>query len=334
MKALSRWVIWPALAALLGATVLAAVLWGGAPGVSGEEALTALLGGDVERQIVHVLVYEVRLPRVVLLVLAGAALAVAGAALQAALQNPLAAPGLLGVSAGASLGAVSAYVSGAYLVWAWSVPLLAFAVALGALFLVYAVAHAAGRPTTGTLILTGVAVSSLLSALVSLLLLASAEHRVHEIFAWLLGSVDNRTWEHVRFAAGPVAVGIIGLVLVSRVIDALALGEEHALGVGVDLGRARALIMVLVALAAGGAVSVTGPIAFVGLMVPHLVRSLTGASARRLLPASAFAGATFLVLSDLVARVLSRSAEIPVGVVTSLAGVVFFLGLLHRIRAN
>ncbi len=328
------WTLWPCLVLVLMTSLLGGLLWGSAPGVGAGEVLRALLGRGESREIVNILVFELRLPRVLLLALAGAALAVTGASLQAALHNPLAAPGLLGVSSGASLGAVLAYTSGAYLAWSWSVPAFSFLAALGALLLVYTVAHAAGKPTTGTLILTGVAISGLFSAIVSLLLLATAKHRVHEIFAWLLGSADNRSWEHVRFALGPVLVGVFGLIICARLVDALTLGEEHALGIGVDILRARALIMVLVALAAGGAVSVVGPIGFVGLMVPHLVRALAGASARRLLPAAALFGASFLVLCDLLARWLSRGSEIPVGVVTSLAGVVFFLVLLHRLRCR
>lgn len=328
--------VWAGLVAAVGLSLVVGIVLGGAPGVGVLDALRVLLGGSARSaevgDLARLLVFEIRLPRVVLLALAGGALAAAGMALQAALQNPLCDPGLLGLSAGASLGAVIAYASGLFMLWPWSVPALAFAGALVAILAVYGIAHAAGPPTTATLLLTGVAMASFGSALVSLVLLSMGDHRVHEVFAWLLGSAENRTWDHVRLAAGPVALGLAGLMLSRRLIDALALGDEHALGVGVDLLRARALLFVLVSLAAGAAVSVLGPIGFVGLMVPHLVRPLAGASARTLLPASTLAGAGFLVLCDALARSLSSEALIPVGVVTSMAGVVFFLALLHRIR--
>ncbi len=317
--------------------IFAGLLWGGAAEVGPAQVIEALAGRagtDAGGRIVHALVFEVRFPRVLLLALAGAALAAGGAVLQACLQNPLADPSLLGLSAGASLGAVTAYTTGAALAFPPSVPLAAFVGALGAIGLVYVAAHAAGRPTTDALLLTGVAIASLGSALVSILLIREGGHRVHEIFAWLLGSAEGRTWQHVRLAALPVLAGIVGLMFLRRVADALALGEEHALSVGVDVLRGRALLLGLVALTAGSAVAVVGPVAFVGLMVPHLVRPFAGPAARRVLPASALAGAGFLVVCDLLARVASRNVEIPVGVVTALMGVPFFLGLLHRLRAR
>ncbi|UCF66736.1 MAG: iron ABC transporter permease [Acidobacteriota bacterium] len=324
-----------ALGVVLVLVALLAVLLGGARSVGPADAWRVLIGSSPERapeHVVRVLVFDVRLPRVTLLALAGAALAIAGAALQACLQNPLADPGLLGLSGGASLGAVVAYGSGAALAWPLSVPLAAFLGALAAIALVYVIAHAAGRPTTGILLLTGVAVGSLSSALVSVLLMAAGHHRVHEIVAWLLGSAEGRTWLHVRLALGPVLIGGVLLLSLRRLIDALALGEEQALGLGVDLVRGRALLLATVALTAGGAVSVVGPIGFVGLMVPHMVRTVSGSAARELLPAAALAGGAFLVICDLLARVVSVTVDVPVGVVTALAGVPFFLVLLHRAR--
>lgn len=321
----------PVVAALVGLAV------GGAAGVTPLDALRALFGltpRSVAPDLVHAIVWQIRAPRVALLLLAGAAFATSGAALQACLENPLAAPSLLGLSGGASLGAVAAYVSGLALVQMMFVPALAFTGALVALCAVYAIAWTAGRPTPGALLLTGVAVGSLSSSLVSVMLLAAGSHRVHEIFAWLLGSAEGRTWQHVRLAVLPVLAGIVLLLVARRMIDALALGEEHAIGAGVDVLRARLFIFGAIALAAGGAVSVVGPIAFVGLMVPHAVRGLVGSPARLLLPASALAGAGFLVLCDALARVVSRSVDMPVGVVTALAGVPFFLVLLHHTRRS
>jgi iron complex transport system permease protein len=337
VKPARRALAWSGLAVAVVVALVVGVALGGASGIGPSEALGALLGlaevdDPARATLIETLVFEIRLPRVVLLALAGAALAASGTALQAALQNPLCDPGLLGLSAGASLGAVLAYATGLFMAWPHAVPLAAFVGALVAIFAVYGIAHAAGPPTTATLLLTGVAIASFGSAVVSLVLLSIGDYRVHEVFAWLLGSAENRTWRHVELAVVPIALGLAGLFLSRRLVDALAMGDEHAQGIGVDLLRARALLFVLVSLAAGAAVSVLGPIGFVGLMVPHLVRPVAGAAARVLLPASALAGAGFLVLCDTIARSLSAQALVPVGVVTSMAGVVFFLALLHRIR--
>jgi len=333
--AASRAAFWAALGLFPLLAVVCGVLFGGASAVGPWETLRALCGLPAEgapQAVVDTLVFDVRLPRVVLLALCGAALAVAGAVLQACLQNPLADPGLLGLSGGASLGAVAAYVSGAALAFPPSVPLAAFAGALVASAIVYVAAHAAGRPTTGALLLTGVAVGSLCSSLVSVMLIVENTHRVHEVFAWLLGSAEGREWAHVKLAAGPVLVGVAGLFAFRRVADALALGEEQALSVGVDVLRGRIVLLSFVALAAGAAVSVVGPVSFVGLMAPHLVRPFSGAPARKLLPAAALAGAGFLVICDLLARAISPNVDVPVGVVTALMGVPFFLVQLHRLR--
>lgn len=328
--------VWLVLALFPVAAALAGVLFGGAGGIGPDDAARALLGWTPAAQdpLLHTLVFDVRLPRVILLALVGAALAAAGAVLQSALQNPLSDPSLLGLSGGAALGAVAAYTSGAALAWPASVPLLAFAGALAAIAAVYLVAHAAGRPTAGGLVLTGVAVGSLCASLVSVLLITEGGHRVHEVFAWLLGSAEGRTWRDVVLATPPIVFGFLGLFALRRVADALALGEEHALSVGVDVLRGRALLFAFVALVAGGAVSVVGPVAFVGLMVPHCVRPLSGPAARTLLPAAALSGAGFLVLCDLLARLVSGTIEIPVGVVTALMGVPFFLFLMHRLRTQ
>lgn len=316
-------------AVLLAAALLATVL-GGTAAVSPAAAIRALVDPAGAPALARTIVLEVRLPRVLLLLLAGAALAAAGAALQSTLQNPLADPGLLGLAGGAALGAVLVHAVGLSVRAPWALPAAAFAGAVLALVVVFVVAHAAARPGAATVILAGVAVASLASAIVSVVLLATGEHRVHEIFAWLLGSAEGRGWGHLRLALVPALGGIAGLVASSRLLDALALGDEHAAGLGVDLLRARALVFGLVALAAGSVVAVTGPIGFVGLMVPHAVRPFSGAGARALLPASALAGGAFLALADLAARIVSPTFDLPVGVVTALAGVPFLLVLLRR----
>jgi len=325
------------LAGVAAGSLLLGVAFGGASGVGPIDALRVLFGAapaSSDPALVEPLVWVFRLPRALIMALAGAALAATGAALQASLQNGLVDPSLVGISGGASLGAVIAYTSGLADRWLVTVPIAAFAGALVAVVAVYLIAYAAGRPSTGALLLTGVAVGSLAAALVSVLILASAQHRVHEIFAWLLGSAEGRTWRDLRIAAIPIALGLAALFLLRRVVDALALGEEHAMSIGIDLLRGRAAVFAAVALAAGGAVSVAGPVAFVGLMVPHMVRTWIGPSARGLLPASVLAGAAFLVLADLLGRTVSRSVDLPVGIVTTLMGVPFFLFLLHRARTR
>lgn len=320
------------LLALLAAVIVLALFLGGASSLPASDVARWLSGGDLgDRQLrVEALIMEYRLPRAVLMAMVGMALAVCGAALQASLQNPLADPSLLGVTSGASLGAVGAIVLGFQLRFALAVPLAAFAAALITLLLTYMIANAAGRGTTAGLLLTGVALGSLCSATVAVLLVSVGDHRVHEIVAWMLGSAEGRGWQDLRWAVGPVAIGCLLLLILARPIDALALGEEHAIAVGVDVSRTRALVFTAVALAAGGAVSVAGPVAFVGLIVPHAARALVGSTSARLIPIAALAGAVLLVLCETVSRMLSREVEIPVGIVTALIGVPFFLVLLIR----
>lgn len=322
-------VLGTALVLALGAYLF----FGGDRAFSIGEIWTVLSGGQLpadRHSVVTALVLELRAPRGLMLALVGMALGVCGATLQSALQNPLADSSLLGVSGGASLGAVAALSLGWGTTSPVPVPLCAFAGAVITLLLVYTIAHATGRPTAAALLLTGVALSSLSSALVSVLLLARGEHRVHEIIGWLLGSSERAAWADLAWIGPPVALSIAALLAMRRTIDALALGEEQAMAVGVNVPRARAVLFVLVAIAAGCAVSLTGPIGFVGLIVPHMVRALTGPSARVLLPNAALGGAALLVACDLIARVVSVSVVVPVGVVTALLGVPFFLLLLAR----
>ncbi len=319
------------LLSLLALMLVAAVMFGSDFKVS--EVLTLLTGGaghGPREESLRMAIFGLRMPRAALMALVGMALGVCGATLQSCLQNPLADSSLLGVSSGASLGAVIAItlkLGARSPLW---VPASAFMGALVTLLLVYLIAHSFGRPSAVALLLTGVALSSLSSALVSVLLLAGGEHRVEEIVAWLLGSVERCDWNDLWLAAPPILFGTVMLLTMRRSIDALALGEEQAQAVGVNVLRARALLFAWVALVAGCAVSLTGPIAFIGLIVPHMVRALTGPSARALLPNAAIGGAALLVGCDLIARVASVSVVVPVGVVTALLGVPFFLILLSR----
>jgi iron complex transport system permease protein len=276
--------------------------------------------------------WAIRLPRVVLGALVGAGLAVAGAALQGIFRNPLADPGLIGVSSGASLGAVLAIVVGVSAAGAFALPTAAFVGGLAATFLVYAFARSGGRTEVVTLLLTGLAVSAIASAAIGFLLFTATDAELRSVVFWSLGSLGSATWSGVAGAAPFVLAGAVLMPLFARPLDLLLLGEREARHLGVDTERVRLAVITLAALATGAAVAVAGVVAFVGLIVPHLVRLAAGPGHRVVLPASALGGAALLLLADLVARTVAAPAELPLGVVTSLIGGPFFLWLLHRTR--
>jgi iron complex transport system permease protein len=278
----------------------------------------------------RVVVLHLRLPQVLLLGFVGAALACSGAALQSTFENPLADPGVLGVTAGAALGAVVAIHTGLTARVPLSLTGAAFLGALGAALSVYVLAHLGGRPTVPGLLLTGVAVGSMASAGVSLTVLITAPYRLQELLIWMLGGVRNQTWIHLALAAPGIALGCGALLVLHRKLDALSLGEEHALAVGVPVAATRLQVLALTALATGSATAVSGSIAFVGLMVPHLVRRLTGPRARDLLPACLAGGAVFLTACDLLSRGLSDRVPLHLGILTAFLGGPAFLVVLQR----
>ncbi len=217
-------------------------------------------------------VLHLRLPQVILLGLVGEALSCSGAALQVTFENPLADPGVLGVSGGAALGAVIAIHVGLADSIFLAVPACAFVGGLGAALLVYALTYLGGRPTAFSLLLTGIAVGSLTVAGITLVMILTQQQRIQELLFWLVGGVRNQTWEHVAISFLPIALGTGGLLALHRRMDALLLGEEQALAVGVSVAGTRLLILACTALATGAATAVSGTIGFVGLMVPHLMR--------------------------------------------------------------
>lgn len=281
----------------------------------------------------HAVVIDVRLPRVVLAALAGGGLGIAGAAMQGLFRNPMADPAILGVSGGSALGAVGAL----YLVPAaaslFVVPAAAFAGGLGAALIVYALATTRGRTRVLTLLLAGIAVGSIANALTSFFLsLAVADWEVgKQMLLWMMGSLEGRTWQHVAMAAPLVLGGSVWLGVYARDLNALLTGEESALSVGVDVPRMKRNLIVVSSLVTAATVAVMGIVAFVGLIVPHIVRLVIGPDHRRLLPLSFLAGALLLVWADLLTRVLP-AADLRLGVVTALAGGPFFLYLLVRGR--
>ena len=289
------------------------------------------LGIAVDPQ-TEAIVWAIRLPRVALAILVGGGLALAGAALQTIFRNPLADPGLIGVASGASLGAVAAIVLGLSALGAFTLPFAAFVGGLAATLVVYSFARFEGRTEVVTLLLTGLAVNAIAGAGIGYLVFRATETEVRDAVFWTLGSLGGATWTTVVSALPFIALGAIVLPAFARELNLLVLGEREAAHVGVDTERVRLLVVVVAALATGAAVAVAGTVAFIGLIVPHLVRLAAGPDNRIVLPASALAGASFLVLADLAARTVAAPAELPLGVVTSLLGGPFFLWLLHRTR--
>jgi iron complex transport system permease protein len=277
------------------------------------------------------IVWDLRLPRVVLGLLVGAMLAVAGGSYQGAFRNPLADPYLLGVAAGAGLGATVMIVSGVHSSLG-PVQFAAFGGALVAALLSYVLGASAGSARSpASLILAGVAVTSFLTAVQTYLQQRHAD-TIREVYSWVLGRLTTASWHDVAVLLPYVVVTSGVLLVYRRVLDVLGVGDDEAATLGVSVHRARIVVVVAATLGTAAAVSVSGLIAFVGIIVPHTVRLLAGRSYRTILPLSLFAGAGFLVLSDLLARMLLRPAEIPIGVVTAFFGAPFFLIVLRRNR--
>lgn len=274
---------------------------------------------------------EIRLPRTLLGLLIGAALGLSGAALQGYLRNPLAEPGVIGISGGASLGAVLAIHTGFAAAYAIALPFGGLAGAAIALALVLWLAGERGGPIT--LILSGVAIASLTTALIALVLtLSQNPFAAVEIVYWLMGSLGDRSMTHVWLAAPPILIGLAVLLRLGRDLDALTLGEEVAANLGTSLTRLRVLIMIGTALAVGAATAVSGTIGFVGLVVPHILRPLVGHSPSRLLPASALGGAVLVLAADIALRLVSPGGGIRLGVLTALIGTPFFVWLVVATR--
>ena len=318
------------IAILAGALIVsatAAVLVG-AVAIAPGDVLGALLGSDTTN---GTIIRELRLPRVLGAALVGAALAGAGAMLQGLLRNPLADPFVTGTSAGASLGAVIAIALGAS---ATIVPLASFAGAMVAIAVVWRLARLGGRTTVLTVLLAGVVLTSFAGGVVTFLLVSSDRLalRLRAVLGWLQGGVSVISWGELGVAALVVTVGATAALLLAPRIDAYAFGEETAAALGIDLERTTLGVLGATALLTGAAVSIAGLIGFVGLVIPHALRFVVGATHRRLVLASLPAGAIALVLADLGARTLISPAELPVGVITGLVGAPFFLLLLVRSR--
>jgi len=278
----------------------------------------------------QVIVYQVRMPRVILAALTGSALAAVGTAFQGLFKNPMADPYVIGVSSGAALGASIAIVSGLSNVFGFgAVPLVAFGGALLSTWIVYNVARVGGKVPVYTLLLAGVALSSFMSALMSLIMVLNSRE-LHQIIFWMLGSFSGKNWSHVAVAAPVIVLGVTGLWLFARDLNALLFGEETARHLGIDAERTKKLLLVLASVTVATAVAVSGTIGFVGLIIPHMARLVVGPDHRILLPTAALAGASFMVATDTFARTAIAPTEIPVGIITAFFGGPFFIYLLRR----
>lgn len=274
-------------------------------------------------------VRDLRLPRVVLGALVGAGLGVSGAALQGVLRNPLAEPYLLGVSGGAAVGAVVAVSLGAAIAF---VPVAAFAGAVSAVVLALFVAHAThGRGDPRVLVMAGVVVGAFANAAIMILMSNQDAATVRGALWWMMGSVADAQWRQIAMLAGYLLAGGTILVALGRTLDALALGEDSAAGLGVDVDRAARLVYLTASLVAAATVAAAGLVGFVGLIVPHIARRLGARGHRALLATSALTGAVLVIAADIVARVALPPAELPLGAVTAVIGVPFFLVTLRRL---
>jgi iron complex transport system permease protein len=315
---------------LLSLSIIASVALGSVL-LTPPQVVQALLGqGD---PIAERIIWQLRLPRVLLASITGGGLAIVGVAMQTLVRNPLAEPYILGLSSGASAGASLFYLGllPPLLSRTLSMPLAAFLGALLTLTLVYLVARQNGTLSISRLLLGGVAISALMASVTSFVTFASPNpDKLRAVLFWLLGSFSGARWSLLPLPVLAAIFGFLGLLILARPMDLLLLGEESAAQLGLSVEWTKRLLILLAALVTGTLVSFSGIIGFVGLIVPHAVRALVGVPHRRVVPLSFLLGAIFLVWADLVARLLLPGTELPVGVVTALCGVPFFLVLLRR----
>lgn len=316
------------LAACAGSLFLAFFV--GSSGISWPE-FTKLVSGQASDTVRNVFL-ELRLPRAVGALLVGCALAVSGAGLQSVFQNPMADPYILGISAGAGFGAAVA-LSFLPAQSTGLIALISFIAALSTILVVYNIARSSGRVTTFSLLLSGFVMSSLMSALLSLVMILHRD-KMEQVVMWNMGSLTALSWEKVWVLLPVCAAGVIALAVLSRPLNALLLGEESAQGLGVDTRATRRAVLIVTSLLAAAAVAVAGVIGFVGLMVPHLLRLVQGPDNRTLIPLCAAGGGAYLLLCDITARTIVPSRELPVGVITAIFGVPFFVYLLRNGRKD
>lgn len=330
-----------ALVVLLAFVAVFSLMVGASDAPSIEILLTwaGLSDGEGIRQADFLILHAIRLPRVAMGIMIGASLAVSGAVMQGLFRNPLADPGIVGVSAGAGLGAVTIIVLGSVFLSSfmdtfgiYALPLAAFAGALGVTMLLYRVATRQGQTSVATMLLAGIALNAFAGALTGILVFVADDAQLRELTFWGLGSLAGATWEKI-WVAGPIILfGIAAAPFLARSLNALAFGESTAGHMGISVQFTKNIAIVAVAAATGASVAVSGGIGFVGIIVPHLLRLFIGPDHRYLLPCSALLGASFLILADCVSRTIVAPSELPIGIVTATIGSPFFLWILLRRR--
>ncbi|MFW5881032.1 MAG: FecCD family ABC transporter permease [Roseicyclus sp.] len=328
-----------ALLALLAATSVAS-LGVGASGASLWTALGQTLRGEEIGAREAVILFDIRLPRLALGILVGAALAVSGAVMQGLFRNPLADPGLVGVGAGAGLGAITAIVLGGLLPVAlqdtlgyYLVPLAAFFGGWATTLLLYRISTSRGRTSVAVMLLGGIALGALAGAVSGVLIYMADDAQLRDLTFWGLGSLAGATWDKVLVAGPLIAAALAAAPFLARSLNGLALGEGPAAHLGIPVQRMKNVSILTVAAATGAAVAVSGGIGFVGIVVPHLLRLLIGPDHRYLLPNAALLGATLLIVADMISRTIIAPAELPIGIVTATLGGPFFLWILLRNRS-
>jgi len=274
-----------------------------------------------------VIIVDVRLPRIILAVFVGAGLSVSGCAMQGLFRNPMASPFVTGIASAGAFGAALVVITGLGTFWITPV---AFFISLSTAFFVYYLAKTKTSVPVETLLLAGVAMSLLFSALVSFLQYIANERELREIVLWLMGRLWEANWEKVGISSPLIFIGTISLMLLSRQLNLMLMGDKAAIDLGVEVETLRKIVLVLVSFITSAAVAVTGIIGFVGLIIPHIMRMAIGPDHKFLLPASSLAGAIFLLWTDTLARTVLSPTELPVGIITAILGVPFFLFLLKR----
>lgn len=331
-----------ALVALLGLLILLSLfsLTVGALSISVSDVVLSLAGQQEDFQTALV-VNEIRLPRLLLGIIVGAGLAIAGAAMQGLFRNPLADPGLVGVSSGAALAAVTVIVLGGSFLSQWvifwgyfALPLAAFAGGGLVTWIIYLVATKDGRTDVGLMLLTGIAINAIAGAMTGLLVYFATDAELRTLTFWTMGSIASASWQDIIISTGPILLAIVVLPYFARSLNAFLMGESVTSHMGFNVKRLKFATITLTALAVGAAVSVSGVIGFVGLVAPHLVRLMLGPDHRWLFPGSAIIGAVLVVGSDMLARTLLSPAELPIGIIMSAIGGPFFLWLLIQRRSR
>jgi iron complex transport system permease protein len=325
-KSVPRALVWLAGVVLLLACSVFAM--GIGPMALSPAQVVAALGspaGDAASSVV----WSIRLPRVLLGVLVGGGLAIAGAALQGLFRNPLADPGLIGVSSGAALGATAGILLGTF---AWAVPGAAFLGGLAATLAVLAIGRRQGRVNVAAMLLSGIAINSVCGALVGLLIFTADDRELRTVTFWTMGSLGHATWPMLTLAAPLILLSVAGLLFQSKALNALLLGDASARHLGVPVERVSRIVVLLASACVGAAVAASGIIGFVGLVVPHLIRLTFGPDHRHVLPLSVLLGGSLLVLADALARIVVAPAELPLGILTAVIGTPVFILLLIRGR--